>query len=303
MKIAIIDIGTNSIRLFIPNKEKLIESKKFVIITRIGEDVDKNRFLLEKSIRRTIDGIIEFKKFCNDFKIEKIYAMATSAVRDAENKDYFVSLVKKETDIDVEILCGDEEAELGMLGSLSGISNKYKDKLIVDIGGGSTEIINVVGDEIKKIKSFNIGAVRLNEIAEVGKKYKNEDIILMGKKVDEIIGDFIGESNGVMIGIGGTITTLAMISLGEDEYNRKKVHNSKISLGKIINIFDRLVEMDIEKRKKVPGLDENRADIIIAGIVIIIKIMEKNNANEIIVSDYDNLEGYYFKNIKKVVDL
>lgn len=303
MQIAIIDIGTNSIRLFIPNEEKLIESKKFIITTRIGEDVNKNGFLLEKSIRRTIDGILEFKKICRDRKIEKIYAMATSAIRDADNKDYFVSLVKKETDIDVEILLGYEEAELGMLGSLNGIPNKYKDKLIIDIGGGSTEIIHIVGDEINKIESFNIGAVRLNEIAKVGKNYKNEDIILMGKKVDEIIGDFVDDSNGIVIGIGGTITTLAMILLEENEYNREKVHNSKISLNEIITIFNELVKMDIEKRKKVSGLDENRADIIIAGIVIIIKIMEKNNANELIVSDYDNLEGYYFKNIKKAVDL
>lgn len=297
MKIGIIDIGTNSIRLFIPNEVNLIDSEKHMIITRIGEGVNKNKVLLESAMNRTIDALKELKSICDRKQIEKIYALATSAVRDSENRDVFIERVKRQLDIDVKVLTGDEEARYGFIGAVNGLNLSQKKSLIIDIGGGSTELIAVEDQQISKMFSFNIGVVRLTEMFNLSDPPQPEEIFEMNRYVQQLVREFLEDVDGQLIGIGGTITTVSSVENSMQIYDRKLIHGSKLNIESIQMILDNLLKMTNEERKHVIGLDAMRADIIISGIVILLRIMEEMGKTEIIVSDYDNLEGYYYENI------
>ncbi|MBN2259370.1 MAG: Ppx/GppA family phosphatase [Clostridiales bacterium] len=296
MKIGIIDIGTNSVRLFIPNKDNIIKSKKYMEITRIGEGVDKNSELSEVAINRTIEGIKKLAAICDENGIDEIIAMATSAVRDAVNRDVFIERVLKETGIEVKVLSGDEEAELGLIGAIQGLSDNSGDSyLIVDIGGGSTELIEYKNGHIVKAKSFNIGAVRLTEKFNLSDPPSEEEINEMRQYSRNMIASFLKGVKGRLIGIGGTITTISAIENKVQVYDREKIHGSLIKKENIDDLFYRLIKLTNLERKNVVGLDELRSDIINAGMLILLCIIELMDADDIIVSDFDNLEGYYFK--------
>ncbi len=296
MKIGIIDIGTNSVRLFIPNKEELISSKKYMEITRIGEGVNEKRMLSELAMNRTIDGIKKLIAICKKNNIDKIYAMATSAVRDAANKEDFIGKVYKETGIHIEVLSGEEEARMGYVGVVKGLSDIEQDNyLIIDIGGGSTELIEIKNGNLVKMKSFDIGAVRLTEMFKLSNPPKRIEIDAMKDYIDVEIEGYLKNVKATAIGIGGTITTISSIKNQMAEYERKIIHESVIDKDDIDNIFNELIAMTNDDRKNVVGLDILRADIINAGILILQRILLMIESEYIIVSDYDNLEGYYFE--------
>ena len=164
MKIGTIDIGTNSMRLLIAEYRdgKLVNRKKYVNTTRIGQGVDKQGYITDDAIERNIKALVEFSNICKEESCEKVYCMGTSALRDSKNKDVFVKLAKDKAGIDVDIISGEKESNLGFMGVLEGIENA-EDILVIDIGGGSTEFI--IGDKegIKFSKSENVGALRMTE--------------------------------------------------------------------------------------------------------------------------------------------
>lgn len=298
MKIGIVDIGTNSVRLFIPNEEELISSKKYMEITRIGEGVNESKILSELAMNRTIDGIKKLIEVCKKNNIDKIYAMATSAVRDAMNRDVFLSKVYEETGVRIEVLSGEDEARMGYVGAITGLNNMMENNyLIIDIGGGSTELIEVVNGELVKMKSFDIGAVRLTEKFKLSDPPKQIEIDAVKDYIDVVIGEYLLDVKATAIGIGGTITTISSVKNQLVKYEREKVHGSVIGKEDIDEIFNGLVNMTNDERKNVIGLDMLRADIINAGILILQRILIMIESEFVIVSDYDNLEGYYYEKI------
>jgi exopolyphosphatase/guanosine-5'-triphosphate,3'-diphosphate pyrophosphatase len=297
MRIGIIDIGTNSVRLFIPDENNLVNSRKFMRITRIGEKVNQNRYLLDLAMDRTVQGLNELKSIAEELGVERLVALATSAVRDAENKNDFVERVYNELGIEVEIITGEEEAYLGFSGTIKGLADPNGNHLIIDIGGGSTELIDSTADEIRKSHSFDIGVVRLTEMYELSDPPKLDELERMKSYAVDVVESFLSGCEGDLVGIGGTITTLSAIVNQLQVYDRKTVHGSEISKEEILGIYKRLIVMDNAQRKEVIGLDELRADVIIAGIVILLAIMDLTGKDKIIVSDYDNLEGCFFEKI------
>ena len=166
MKIGAIDIGTNSMRLLIAdyNDNKIENRKKYINTTRIGQGVDQDGYITNEALERNLKALKEFSDKCNEEKCEKVYCMGTSALRDSKNGQDFINEAKKLTNIDVKIICGEEESNLGFMGVLEGTEgDKKEDILVIDIGGGSTEF--VVGNEegIKFCKSENVGALRMTE--------------------------------------------------------------------------------------------------------------------------------------------
>lgn len=303
MKVAGIDIGTNSMRLLLADYHKKNEHSKFwnrekeVKITRMGKGVDENRMIEPSTFSRNIDSFTEFVQKAKTGQAERIFAIGTSALRDAKNGEDFVLQAEKSTGVKINIISGNLEAELGFYGVSQGVKESGR-ILIIDIGGGSTEF--VVGSQIEGIvfkKSLDIGAVRLTD------KF-GEDMIRMSDYIDEeirIIEDLIERfAVKLIVGIGGTISTVSAINMCMACYDSERVHNSSISKQEVGSILKLLQSLSLEERRKVVGLQPERADIIVAGVNILLGIMKEMRISKITVSEYDNLEGliyYYLKDL------
>ncbi len=304
-KKAFVDIGTNSVRMIILDDTDIdcIKAEKRMQTTRIGAGVDKNKKLSDESMERTIDALKDFEDIAKKEGAESICAIATSAVRDAENKEVFLESVKKEANIDVKVISGKEEARLGFLGvskglETSGILKRDDYILVIDIGGGSTELIVGKEGKIDYSISLDIGAVRMcdkfvssDPISLLDQDKMADYIRVEIKKVMTIIKEYPIKA---VIGIGGTITTAGSIALGMDEYDRKKIHNYFVPLDIIHSINRELLKQTIEERKNTSGLQPARADIIPAGFLILQLLLLSIEKDGVIISEYDNLEGMYF---------
>lgn len=300
MKIGVIDIGTNSMRLLTANliDKKLTDRKKYVNTTRIGQGVDENGFITDEAMNRNIDALKEYHEKCVEYGCEKIYCIGTSALRDSKNKIEFIKRAESESNICVEVIDGDLEAKLGFLGVISSIEVEGN-ILVLDIGGGSTEFIFGNKDGIKKNISLNIGALRLTE-KFLSNGYSEESLLNMKSFIKENIKDVVKylrqEDISCICGIGGTITSLSAVNQDLKEYSMEKVHGSKIKIEEVRDMLNRFINCSDDERKHINGLQPKRADIITAGTEILVCIMEDISEEEIIVSEYDNLEGMvYYK--------
>ncbi|HAE61589.1 MAG TPA: Ppx/GppA family phosphatase [Eubacteriaceae bacterium] len=301
MKIAAVDIGTNSMRLMIAKieDEKIVHKEKYLFFTRMGEGMDKSKTIPEEVIERNINSLKEIKGICDDREVDKIIAYGTSALRDAENKSEFINRAMDKSGIKVEVISGEEEAYYGYLGVSRSLD--LQDFMIMDVGGGSTEFIRIENGEKKYLKSLNIGSVRLNERFSLKDPPDKKQLDELMKHLDEIFDENFGDENvdASLVGIGGTATALSAINLGLDSYDPDKIDGSVIAYDDVEKIFEDLSQMRLDERLAVKGLEPKRADIIVAGAAIIKRYMERDKIREIIISDSDNLEGSVYHNIKK----
>lgn len=294
MKIAAVDVGTNSTRLIIVQfkNESYKVLERELTITRLGEGVDENNFLKKEAIERTVNALQKYDQKINKYNVKHTKVVGTSALRDVNNKDDFIKLLREKTSLKLKIISGNKEAKYIYKGVKTDISNK--DLLIIDIGGGSTEFIWKKKNKIIE-KSLNIGAVRLTErIIEDNKKpltKKNYRSLI--QEINNVL-----ENNNItevkinnLIGVGGTITTLAAMNLGLEIYDSKKIHKHILEKRDVDRIFNKLSQSSFVERKKMTGLNEKRADIIIAGVVILKVIMEMLAINDIQISERDILFG------------
>lgn len=300
MKIGIVDIGTNSMRLLIADYENnnIFNRQKYVEVTRMGKNVDKNKMISKEAIQKNSKILKRFVDMAKESHCEKINAIGTSALRDSKNSDEFVKEAFALSGVKVDIISGELEANLGFLGVKS-ILDKKDYTLTIDIGGGSTEFI--LGDKEGNLifsKSEDIGCVRLTEkflkekIATLSEiKYLNEYIDMITKKTIEILKTY---KIGKFIGIGGTATSISSMLQKLSVYSSEKVHNSKIYYDELLEMYNEIKEKTLEEKQIIVGLQPQRADVIFAGICILKNIMEKLNANHITVSEYDNLEGLIY---------
>lgn len=305
MKIGTIDIGTNSMRLLIAdyNNGKIENRKKYVNTTRIGQGVDKEGYISEEALQRNINALEEFANICKVEECQAIYCMGTSALRDSKNGNVFVDRAKQKTNINVEIISGNEESNLGFMGVLEGLDTDEQ-ILVIDIGGGSTEFI--VGDieGIKFAKSENVGALRMTEKFLAKDPIDTNEFSNMSKFIYSEIKDTIDyiKSKQIkkIVGIGGTITSLSAMNQELEVYSMEKIHNSEVSIKNIKDILQNLKQMTLNDKKTLKGLQPKRADIITAGVEILNIIMENLEIEKIIVSEYDNLEGLMCHKVKKM---
>lgn len=297
MKKAAIDIGTNSARLLIADVcgNKIERIEKITTITRLGKGVDKNRRLSSEAIEKNIEVLKNYRSIAYSYGIRSIKAIATSAVRDALNRDEFINAVKERAAIDVEVISGGREAELGFRGASSVVEGKPC--TVIDIGGGSTEFIYGAHGDIEISKSIDVGAVRITEKFFGEGTMDNRAISAAAGYIwsmaEEIIKNIKHKGNFETVGIGGTITSLAAIDMGLTVYDANRVHGYKLGKAEVDSIFSRLSSISLEDRKCIPGLQAERADIIPAGALILKVIMEGLGVQYIIVSEHDNLEGLY----------
>lgn len=302
-RFAAIDIGTNSMRLMLceVNGTAIVKKEKELIITRIGKDVSTTRLISDKAMGKNIEALKYFKNRSDKYGAEKVLAIATSAVRDASNKEAFVKSVKSETGIDIMVIQGQEEAELGIEGVMSELEDDRKKILVVDIGGGSTELVLGSKQGIEYSISINAGTVRLTEQFVKANPICEDDIKKMKKKLSELFKeplDYLADKKiDKVIAIGGTATTVGAIYHSLSIYNTEIVHNTCIQRNFITDTFNRLKAMTVQERYEVKGLQKERADVIPSGIFIMEHLMEGLNKEEVMISENDNLEGIIVKYI------
>ena len=308
---ASIDIGTNSCRLLIAevqrNNENIIFKKeiyKDLEIVKLGEDVNKNKFLKEEAIERTLRCLKKYKEIIDKYSIEEknIICFATSATRDANNRDYFIKKVFDETKIKINCISGNEEAYINFKGVISSFDKNFKENILVfDIGGGSTEFTlgNING--IKKEISLNIGSVRITEKFFLDNgiyNYCEENRIKAKEWVKENLKelkDFKNE-NFTLIGVAGTTTTQVSVREKMEVYDSEKIHLSSLTSKEINDNLDLFIK-NINKQE-IKGLDTKRKDVIIGGTIILKEILEYFEKDFVIVSENDNLMGAILEGVE-----
>ncbi|MBI5180820.1 MAG: Ppx/GppA family phosphatase [Nitrospirae bacterium] len=305
-----IDIGTNTVRLLIADvkdKYNFKEIRSERRITRLGEGLIENGRLMPSAEDRTIFVLKEFGEILKGYPVEAFTAVATSAVREAENGREFVERIKVETDFDIEIISGDEEARRTFLGVLAGLNpspsssphwgeGRVRGKLLImDIGGGSTEFIVSKEAEVLSSISTGLGVVKLTERFIKSDPVSDRELEGLRNAIDKEIkalkNILNSPANITFVGTAGTITTLAAIDQNLTLYNPLRINNYILKKKSVDRIFDNLKSMTIEERLNIPALEKGREDLIIAGTAIVLSVMEEFGFREMTVCDYGLREG------------
>ncbi|MEU0833231.1 Ppx/GppA phosphatase family protein [Streptomyces sp. NPDC005969] len=305
-RVAAIDCGTNSIRLLVadadPTTGELVELDRRMEIVRLGQGVDRTGRLAPEALERTFAACRQYAEVIKEYGAERIRFVATSASRDAENRDEFVSGVLDILGVEPEVISGDQEAEFSFDGAtkeLAGSEHLPKPYLVVDIGGGSTEF--VVGDDrVLAARSVDIGCVRMTERHLVRDGVVTDpptpgQITAIRADIDAAL-DLAEETvplteAATLVGLAGTVTTVAAIALGLEEYDSEAIHHSRISFEQVQEITGRLVASTHAERAAIPAMHPGRVDVITAGALVLLGVMKRTGAREIVVSEHDILDG------------
>jgi len=302
MLLSSIDVGSNTIRLLIGRVEggKVIRRKTEMVITRLSSGIAETGLLNPDNVEKSISVLKAFSDIILAYDISHIRAVGTSALREAKNSEEFRERVLAETGIDIEVISGEEEAELTARGVMFDMP-EADSSLIIDIGGGSAEWIFCRNSSPLEIGTIPTGVVKLFDKYIKSDPPSKDDILSLKKESDTVlsglktqIGHLIN-SRTVFIGTAGTITTTAAIDIGLESYDHEKIHRHNISIEKLYDISERLISISLSERKKMIGLEPERADLIIPGILFTINIMELFGFTNILVSDDGLLEGVLIK--------
>lgn len=279
MKIAAIDIGSNSVRLMMWADGKTLYKR--INTTRLGEGLVSTGVMSPAAMQRTAAAVRDFAAAAAEDGAAKVYAFATAAVRRAANREEFLGEVRRVAGIEVDVISGEEEAEIGILGALGN-----SDGGMIDVGGASTEIIVRRGGKSVYAHSADVGAVRLYDAC--GRDYDKLNGFIAAALVE------YGEVPvcGAMYAIGGTATTMAAVALALEKYDPAVIDGTRIGVAQAGEMAQKLLSMPVDEVMKMRGMDPRRADIIGGGSLLMYRIMRMLGLSEITVSERDNLEGY-----------
>lgn len=298
--VGVVDIGTNSTRLLVGRVQaagdRLEVIRTALTTTRMGENL-AGGLLLARAMARTVDCLQEYRKVMAAAGVDEVVVAATAAVREARNREHFLDLVVAATGFKVRVLSGREEAVLGYLGVVSGLDRmpgelgepgalgkfeSFGKIVVVDIGGGSTEFVWLRGGS-PDFRSLPLGAVRMTE-----GNYTDAEIAGL---VGPVAAEVTGRGKIRLVGVGGTVTTMAAMARQLTVYDPERVHGFRLDREQVEQLLSELASMEIEDRKRRPGLQPERADIIVAGVRIVRLIMRALKVRELTVSETDILHG------------
>jgi exopolyphosphatase/guanosine-5'-triphosphate,3'-diphosphate pyrophosphatase len=302
MKIASIDIGTNTVLLLVAEIDHLgiihtLEHKQS--FPRLGNYVDKNSSISLTAFDSVAGILQDYKNTAYKFNVDKIITCATSAVRDAANKIEFITHLKKVTDLEVEIISGGDEALLTYEGAISGFSSE-EDKLVLDIGGGSTEIAYKTNQKFIA-QSLQIGAVRLTERC-FKKLPPGEADIELAKKIiaqEYLKLEKFSSDNYILTGVAGTVTTLACLEQGLRNFDTGKVSGYYMSIDQIHNWLEKLYKMNPSEIRSLSHTTNGREDILTAGTLILYEFMKQFNFKHVVVSERGLRYGLVLREYRK----
>lgn len=313
-RVAAVDCGTNSIRLLVADATvshgasgagaigELVDLDRRMTIVRLGQGVDRTGRLAPEALQRTFAACREYAAIIKEHGAERLRFVATSASRDAENRDEFVRGVLDILGVEPEVISGDQEAAFSFTGAtkeLAGGDHLPKPYLVVDIGGGSTEF--VVGDDrVRAARSVDIGCVRMTErhlVREgvVSDPPTEEQIAAMRADIEAAL-DLAEQTVPLreartLVGLAGSVTTVSAIAQELPEYDSEAIHHSRVSHEKVREITEWLLRSTHAERAAVPSMHPGRVDVIGAGALVLLSIMERIGAQEVVVSEHDILDG------------
>ena len=300
MRVAAIDCGTNSIRLLIADIEdgKLSEVIRTMVIVRLGEGVDKTGEFSQAALARTFAAIDSYSELITEHKPHLVRFVATSASRDVSNRSEFVDGIVNRLGITPDIISGDEEAALSFLGATADLLNISPQPtppfLVVDIGGGSTEFVLGTTSPTAAI-STNVGCVRMTERHLVSDPATAEQIAAATADIDAAIDQAclavpISQAKS-LIGLAGSVTTVAAIALGLSKYDSDLIHGSHISANDVHRVTEELLAMTRAQRAEIGPMHEGRIDVIGSGALVLDRILSRTGLCEVVVSERDILDG------------
>jgi exopolyphosphatase / guanosine-5'-triphosphate,3'-diphosphate pyrophosphatase len=295
--VASIDIGTNSTRVLVarPVDGKLDILDRRNTITRLGQNVGATGRLADEAVERTLACLRDYRAILDELGVDRLRVAATSASRDAANRDEFFDAVEEVVGVRPELLSGDDEGRLSFIGATGDLDPALGPFLIVDIGGGSTEFI-LGTDHVEGVLSVDVGCVRLTE------KFLDHDpplpeeltacISFADAYLDDVIREVPGSAEArTLVGLAGTITTVAAVEIGLATYDREAIHHFVLTREAAEDVFRTLATESRADRIHNPGLEEARADVIVGGCCVLVALFRRFGFDEMIVSEADILDG------------
>jgi exopolyphosphatase / guanosine-5'-triphosphate,3'-diphosphate pyrophosphatase len=291
--VAAIDCGTNSTRLLVARNDgrSMLTLQRLMRITRLGQGVDRHRALAPEAIHRTISVLREYREVMDRFDVGRVRMTATSAARDAANRDEFFLAAEEVVGVRPELLDGNEEGRLSFEGATRELDPKDGPFLVVDIGGGSTEFA-VEG----AATSVDIGCVRITERFLHGDPPRPEELSqalsVVHDYLDDVERDIPAVNDAVrLVGLAGTVTTVAAVEIGLSTYDRDRIHHFVLTRAAAEDVFRTLATEKRADRVHNPGLEEARADVIVGGCCVLVGVMRHFGFETCLVSEADILDG------------
>lgn len=297
MRVAVVDIGTNSTRLLIADVEgtQVREVERRTTVTNLGRGVEHTGTLCSDAVDGVCGVVADYKATYEELGAERVLAIATSAVRDAFNGEAFIAELRERFGLDTRLLTGEEEAHLTYLGATAQRPGD-ETTLVFDIGGGSTELIVGSGREVAFQTSLQAGTIRHSERHLTGDPPEPHELEELADDVRHVIEEALSarEAGGAQvraIAVAGTPTSLAAIDQELEPYDSSRVHGHRLGMRTIQHMLSRLASLPLAERLRVPGLHPGRAPTIVAGAVILVQVMRAFSLDEIEVSEQDILHG------------
>ena len=298
IRVAAIDCGTNSIRLLIadvdPDSGHVVDRDRRMEIVRLGQGMDATGEFAADALERTFAACDSYAAVIDAHGVDRVRFVATSASRDARNRDVFIAGVKARLGVEPDVISGDEEARLSFAGATNGLTGAEPPYLVVDIGGGSTEFVLGVSSP-RAARSVNIGCVRMTE-----RHFRNDPPTR--DEVDAAIADIdaaialagetvpLGEAS-TLVGVAGSVTTAAAIALDLTDYDPERIHGARLTAETIAAVSDRLLGLTREQRSQIAVMHPGRVDVINAGVLVLRRILHVTGLPEVLVSEHDILDG------------
>ncbi|MBI2705538.1 MAG: Ppx/GppA family phosphatase [Actinobacteria bacterium] len=296
---AAIDVGTNSVRLLVaepgPEPGRHVTIERLMRITRLGKGVDANKGLDPSAIDRTLAVLREYRELMDGLGVERVRMTATSAARDAANRDDFFGPAGAIIGVPAELISGEQEGRLSFRGATSDLDPADGPFLVVDIGGGSTEFVSGTVD-VEGVLSCDIGCVRLSEKFLHHDPPLPEELAQCLSLTEVYLSDVKRELPAsvdakTFVGLAGTITTAAAVEMGLAEYDRDRIHHFRLTHAAAEDVFRTLATERYEDRIANPGLEKERADVIVGGMCVLVMIMRAFGFGACLVSEADILDG------------
>jgi exopolyphosphatase/guanosine-5'-triphosphate,3'-diphosphate pyrophosphatase len=299
-RVASIDIGTNTILLLIAEvgEGEIDPLFEMETVVRLGENLQKTGVISSQAMDRGLQTLTQYLKQCQVWEVQKLFAVGTSALREAKNSEVFLRLVKEKLNLSIEVISGEEEAQLSFLAVAKDLQEQEKSILVVDVGGGSTEFILGRGDQISRWISLPLGSVRFTEEFLHSDPVQEEEWNRMERKIRESLVDIpYSREPLTMVAVGGTATTLASVTQGLEDFIAERIHHFVLGKEAIKNQLLLYRTKTIKEREKISGLPMARADVILAGAAILYLTMEEVKCPSVLISCHGVRYGLIYKRL------